>query len=152
LLGPVAKGVELGGTASHLDDELDGGQQVLKGDDVLVEWSVNLEAIEQNLEVSQYRLDVSGGSVGIAVPLDAAGRLDHRSSDEGVTLAQQPGDDASYQSEAAFLEHRVGLGSELRGDLTGSRGERDTVDPLLGTRRGTRPVPQPEDARFGCDR
>ena len=67
-------------------------------------------------------------------------------------MAQQPGDDASYQSEAALLELRVGLGSELRGDLTGSRGERDTVDPLLRTRRGTRPLPQPDDARFGCDR
>src|SRR5262245_1897884 len=88
---------------------------------MLVEWIVDLEPIEQNLKVSQYRLDSSGGSVGIAVPLDAAGRLDHRSSNEGVTLAQQPGDDTSYQSEATLLELRVGLSSGARPGQTPRR-------------------------------
>jgi hypothetical protein len=80
---------------------------------VLVEWLLDLELIKQNLEISQYRLDMSGSPVRIAVAMDTTGRFDHRSSDEGVTLAQQPRDDASYQSEAALLELRVGLGSEL---------------------------------------
>ena len=32
------------------------------------------------------------------------------------------------------------------------RGERDTIDPLLGTLPGARLPPQPPDARFGCNR
>ena len=76
---------------------------------------------------------MSGGALGIAVSLDAASRVEHCPSHEGVALTKQLGDDASDKAVTALLELRVGLcGKPLR-DLPGRRGEHDAVNPLLGT-------------------